>query len=76
MINASVATDVRAPLGEYTVEVTFKVSSQCFISNVKAKSVPSKCKPCGNEAVRVILNTPDWQPAIMQNERLNILPSN
>ncbi len=67
-LNANVATDAGAPPGQYTVEVTFKVSAQGYTSNVKAKSVPTLCKPCGGEAVRVILNSRGWEPAIMQNE--------
>ncbi len=59
-LNANVAADAGAPQGEYSVEVTFKVSPQGYVSNVRAKSVPAQCKPCGNEAVQVILNSPEW----------------
>lgn len=67
-LNANVAVDANAPPGQYTVEVTFKVSAQGYTSSVKAITVPGLCKPCGNEAVQVILNSREWQPAILQNE--------
>jgi hypothetical protein len=72
-LNANVAADAGAPPGQYTVELTFKVSAEGYTSNVKATSVPNLCKPCGNEAVQVILNSREWQPAILQNEPVEYL---
>jgi antitoxin component YwqK of YwqJK toxin-antitoxin module len=74
-VDGNVAVDAGAPVGEYTVEVTFKVSSQGNIINAKTKSVPTLCKPCGKEAIRVVLNSPEWQPAIRQNEPVDFLVS-
>lgn len=72
-LNANVAADAGVPPGQYTVEVTFKVSPQGYTNNVKAVSVPALCKPCGYEAVQVILNSREWQPAIRQNEPVEYL---
>ncbi len=72
-LNANIATDAGAPAGEYMVEVRFKVSREGYVSNVKAVAVPTKCKPCGNEAVRAVLNSAEWQPAILHNETIEYM---
>jgi len=70
-LNTNVPTDAGAPAGEYIVEVEFLVNKEGFISNVKAISVPPKCKPCAAEAVSVIMNGPNWEPAIQNNQPVN-----
>ncbi|CAN5411923.1 hypothetical protein BH10BAC2_BH10BAC2_42190 [soil metagenome] len=70
-LNGNVPVDAGAPTGSYTVVVEFLVSKEGFISNVKAVSVPPKCKPCAAEAVSVIMNGPNWEPAIQYNEPVN-----
>lgn len=70
-LNADVPVDAGAPAGNYTVVVEFMVNKEGFISNVKAVSVPPKCKPCATEAVSVIMNGPNWEPAIQYNEPVN-----
>lgn len=66
-LNANVAADAGAPAGMYTVNVEFVVSKEGIISNVKAVTIPKKCAPCAREAVSVIANGPDWEPAIQNN---------
>ena len=70
-LNADVATDAGAPAGEYVVMVEFLVNKEGYISNVKAISIPEKCKACAAEAVSVIMNGPNWEPAIQYNEPVN-----
>jgi hypothetical protein len=67
-LNASVAADAGAPVGNYPVKVQFVVSKEGYVSNVRAVSVPRECRPCGAEVVRVIVNGPEWEPAIQNNE--------
>jgi len=67
-LNANVAADAGAPEGDYPVQVQFIVSKEGYASNVKAVSIPLKCKPCASEAVRVISEGPEWEPAIQNNE--------
>ena len=66
-LNANVAADAGAPAGMYMVKVEFVVSKEGIISNVKAVSIPQKCAPCAREAVSVIANGPEWEPAIQNN---------
>ncbi len=67
-LDANVAADSGAPPGEYKVELSFLVSPDGNTSNVKATSIPVKCKPCAGEAIRVIINSREWEPAIVHNE--------
>lgn len=67
-LNSSVAVEAGAPAGDYTVMVEFSVSKEGYVRNVKAITVPAKCKPCATEAVSVILSGPEWEPAIQNNE--------
>lgn len=67
-LNANVAADAGAPIGMYEVKVQFLVTPEGFVSNVKAVSIPAKCKPCASEAVNVLSNSPEWEPAILNNE--------
>jgi hypothetical protein len=70
-LNANVAADAKAPAGDHTVRVEFIVSKEGQVSKVKAVGIPEKCKPCAREAVSVIANGPDWEPAIQNNMPVN-----
>jgi len=67
-LNANVAADDGAPIGNYTVKVQFIVDKTGGISNVSAIEVPKACPSCGPEAVKVIKKGPKWDPAV-QNGR-------
>jgi antitoxin component YwqK of YwqJK toxin-antitoxin module len=67
-LNANVAADAGAPEGTYQVKLQFIINPEGYVSNVKAIEIPEKCKPCAAEAVRVISEGPEWQPAIQHNE--------
>ena len=66
--NASTALDAGAPAGQYKVVISFKVSRDGFVSDVKAAAIPEKCRACANEAIRVIMDSEQWKPSIFQNE--------
>ncbi|MEP6682564.1 MAG: energy transducer TonB [Parafilimonas sp.] len=65
-LNAQTPADNGAPPGRYTVTVSFLVSKDGSISEVKALNDPGY--GCGAEATRVIKKGPAWSPAI-QNGR-------
>ena len=67
-LNANVAADAGAPVGQYEVKVMFVVNREGYVSLVKAVEIPKACKPCAAEAVNVISSGPDWEPAIQNNE--------
>jgi hypothetical protein len=67
-LNASLPMDLGAPPGNYEVQLQFVVNKDGVPSNLKAVSVPAKCKPCGAEALRVLRESPAWEPAIQNNE--------
>ena len=67
-LNANVAADDGAPMGNYTVKVQFIVDKEGNISNVQPIEVPKACPSCGPEAVKVIKRGPKWEPAV-QNGR-------
>lgn len=67
-LNANVAADAGAPVGQYEVKVMFVVNREGYVSQVKAVEIPKACKPCAAEAVNVISSGPDWEPAIQNNE--------
>jgi hypothetical protein len=67
-LNSDVANQSGAPAGQYQVKVQFIVSKEGTVSNVKAVEVPKACKPCGADAVNTIMASPDWEPAIQNNE--------
>ena len=70
-LNPNVAADAGAPAGQYDVRVQFVVNKEGYITNVKAISAPSACKPCASEAVNVISGGPEWVPAIQNNVPVN-----
>lgn len=67
-LNANVAADDGAPVGNYTVKVQFIVDKTGNISNVQAIEKPKACPSCGPEAEKVIKRGPKWEPAV-QNGR-------
>jgi len=67
-LNSNVPLDAGAPAGDYVTEVSFLVNKDGYISEVKAIQVPAKCKPCAAESVRVIMDGPNWEPAIQNNQ--------
>ncbi len=67
-LNANVAADDGAPLGNYSVKVQFIVDKQGNISQVQAIEKPKACPSCGPEAEKVIKRGPKWEPAV-QNGR-------
>jgi protein TonB len=67
-LDANVAANDGAPMGNYTVKVQFIVDKTGAISNVQAIEVPKTCPSCGPEAVKVIKKGPKWEPAV-QNGR-------
>ena len=67
-LNANVAADDGAPIGNYSVKVQFIVDKTGNISNVQAVDKPKACPSCGPEAEKVIKRGPKWEPAV-QNGR-------
>lgn len=65
-LNRDLPVENAAPVGRYTVIVSFVVDKEGNVSDVKAENDPGY--GTGNEAVRVIKRGPKWQPAI-QNGR-------
>lgn len=65
-LNRDTPNDNGAPEGKYTVQVSFIVSKDGSISDVKAENNPGY--GTAEEAVRVIRKGPNWKPAI-QNGR-------
>ncbi|MCW3107326.1 MAG: hypothetical protein JWQ09_1832 [Segetibacter sp.] len=67
-LNATIPAAVGAPAGNYEVRVQFVVDKDGIPTNLKAVSVPAKCKACGAEALRILRESPKWEPAILNNE--------
>jgi antitoxin component YwqK of YwqJK toxin-antitoxin module len=67
-LNATIPSAVGAPAGNYAVQVQFVLDKEGIPTNLKAVSVPVKCKACGAEALRVLRESPKWEPAILNNE--------
>ncbi len=65
-LKADIPTRKKAPLGNYTVIVSFLVMKDGKINEVKAENDPGY--GTAEEAVRVIKNGPDWIPAIQNNK--------
>jgi thiol-disulfide isomerase/thioredoxin len=63
-LNANIAANDKAPVGNYTVKVQFVVDKEGNVSSVTAASTPERCPGCGPEAVRVIKMGPKWTPAM------------
>lgn len=67
-LRENIPLDNNAPQGRYMVTVSFLVSVDGSISDVKAVNVPNPDYGTAAEAVRVIERGPKWMPAI-QNGR-------
>ena len=67
-LNFTIPQAVGAPAGNYEVQVQFVVDKDGIPTNLKALSVPVKCKACGAEVLRVLRESPKWDPAILNNE--------
>lgn len=61
-------SDATTPAGTYNLEVNFIVTRMGYTSKAKVTSKSGVCKICETEAVRIILESPEWTPAIKQNE--------
>ena len=67
-LNETIPAALGLPAGNYEVQIQFVVNKDGVPTNVKAVSVPAKCKACGTEALRVLKESPSWEPAILNNE--------
>jgi len=67
-LRAQIPSDHRAPYGNYTVIVSFRVDENGKISDVRADNNPGY--GTAEEAVRVIEKSPDWQPAIRDGKNV------
>jgi len=64
-LNSNIPVDKGSPSGTYKVIVSFLVDANGKVSNVKAENNPGY--GTAEEAVRVIVNGPDWVPARNNN---------
>src|SRR5206468_1154174 len=68
-LQTNLKTDIparkKAPVGRYTVIVSFLVDKKGKITEVKAENDPGY--GTAEEAVRVIKTGPDWIPAVQNN---------
>jgi hypothetical protein len=60
-------SEAGAPNGAYMASVSFSVDENGYISEVSADTIPVLCKACADEAIRVIKEGPNWEPAILNN---------
>lgn len=67
-LNTNVAADAGLPAGDYVVELEFSINKDGYITNVKVINAPANCKPCTAEAIRVVTEGANWEPAIVNNE--------
>lgn len=67
-LNRDLPVDNGAPVGKYTVVVTFIVDKTGAISNVDAENDPGYGTK--NEAIRVIQKGPSWTPAIQNGRKV------
>jgi antitoxin component YwqK of YwqJK toxin-antitoxin module len=65
-IKSNVAAKHKAPVGIYTVTVSFLIDKNGKVIEVKALTDPGY--GTAEEAVRVIRKSPDWMPAIQNNK--------
>lgn len=63
-LDANTAQRARAPIGNYTVKVSFTIDKTGAIGDLKILSFPEACKLCAVEAIRVIQTGPNWVPAV------------
>ena len=67
-LNADVASNSGAAVGQYKVVLQFIVNKEGFVENIEAVERPSNCIPCVIEALRVMSYSPRWIPAIQFNK--------
>ena len=67
-LNATIPTALGLPVGNYEVKVQFVVAKDGIPGNIKLVSAPARCKACATEALRVMKESPAWDPAILNNE--------
>ena len=67
-LNETIPEALGLPAGNYEVQVQFTLNKDGVPTNIKALSVPPKCKACGTEALRVMKESPAWETAILNNE--------
>lgn len=70
-VNAKVAIKSDAQAGTHVVLVSFLITKDGYVSEVKATTISEKCKACVAEAISVIQNSPEWEPAIQFNKPVN-----
>ncbi len=63
-LDANVAANEGAPVGNYRVTLEFVVDREGKISQVRATDIPHNCAACAAEAICVIEKGPRWEPAI------------
>ncbi len=67
-LNETIPAALGLAAGNYEVQLKFTVNKDGIPTNVKTVSVPARCKACGTEALRVLKESPNWEPAILNNE--------
>lgn len=67
-LDKNFAPDQVTVAGTYKVEVSFTVNVMGFTSRPKIISRSGSCKSCEAEALRIISESPEWIPAISQNQ--------
>lgn len=67
-LNATIPTALGLPVGNYEVKVQFVVAKDGIPTNIKLISAPPKCKACATEALRIMKESPAWEPAILNND--------
>ena len=70
-LNETIPAALGLAAGNYEVQVQFIVNKDGIPTNLKAVSVPARCKACGSEALRVLKESPPWEPAILNNVPIN-----
>jgi len=71
-LNATIPTALGLPVGNYEVQVQFVVAKDGIPTNVKVLSAPAKCKACQTESLRIMKESPAWEPAILNNEPVTV----
>jgi hypothetical protein len=67
-LNATIPTALGLAVGNYEVNVKFVVAKDGIPTDIKLLSAPPRCKACATEALRVMKESPAWEPAILNNE--------
>jgi len=67
-LNSDIVSQRKAPSGKYTVMLSFMVSEEGEISNVRALTDPGY--GTAEEAIRVIVKGPRWLPAVKDGKRI------